>query len=180
MDAATGTMVSAISSDAPSANTMVSATGLNSLPSSPSRLSSGRNTMAMIATPDSTGAATSPTPCRMRVSRSVVAPPRVASCTPGRSCAMCVTRFSTTTTAASTSMPSAIARPPRLIRLALKPAQRISTKVASADSGRVMATTVAARQFPRNSSSITTTSTTASPSASSTVPTARSTSWLRS
>lgn len=88
--------------------------------------------------------------------------------------------FSTTTTAASTSMPMAIASPPRLIRFALSPVRRISRKVVSTDSGRVTATTTAARTLPRNSSSSTTTSTIASTNALPTVPVARSISSLRS
>ena len=88
--------------------------------------------------------------------------------------------FSTTTTAASTSMPMAIASPPRLIRLADMPNWRIRMKVTSAASGRVSATTRAARKLPRNSTSSTTTSTMASSRARDTVPTARSTRLPRS
>ena len=51
------------------------------------------------------------------------------------------TMFSTTTTAASTSMPMAIASPPRLIRLADMPNCCIRMKVISAASGSVSATT---------------------------------------
>jgi hypothetical protein len=51
--------VSDSSSELASANTMVSATGTNSLPSSPCRVSSGRNTMMMIRMPEATGTATS-------------------------------------------------------------------------------------------------------------------------
>ncbi len=88
--------------------------------------------------------------------------------------------FSTTTTAASTSMPIAIASPPRLIRLADMLNQRIRMKVASADSGRISATTRAARRLPRNSTSSTSTSAMASANAFDTVPTARSTRLPRS
>ena len=42
-----------------SANTMVAATGMNSLPSKPCRLSSGKKTMTMIRMPEVMGAATS-------------------------------------------------------------------------------------------------------------------------
>ena len=87
--------------------------------------------------------------------------------------------FSTTTTAASTSMPMAIASPPRLIRLALWPVNRISRKVNSAASGSISDTTSAARSSPRNSSNSTTTSTVASSRALRTVATARSISSLR-
>ncbi len=51
--------VSESSSDPASANTMVSATGMNSLPSSPCSVISGRNTMMMMATPAATGVMTS-------------------------------------------------------------------------------------------------------------------------
>ena len=88
--------------------------------------------------------------------------------------------FSTTTTAASTSMPMAMARPPRLMRFALMPDWPMRMKVASAASGSVTATTSAARKLPRNKSSSTTTRTMASSSARDTVPTARWTSVPRS
>ena len=167
-EASTGMTVSDSSSEAPSANTMVSATGPNSLPSSPCRVKSGRNTIMMMSTPAATGVATS---CVARYSmcrRETLRSPWRAS------------MFSTTTTAASTSMPIAIARPPSDIRLADKPHCCMSTKVASADSGRIKATTSAARRLPRNSSSSTSTSTMASCSALVTVPTARPTRLPRS
>ena len=91
-----------------------------------------------------------------------------------------LTTFSTTTTAASTSIPMAIANPPRLIRFALMPVVRMSRKVASAANGSISATTSAARSSPRNSSNRITTSTLASSSASWTVPTARVIRALRS
>jgi hypothetical protein len=150
---------------------MLSATGANSLPSRPSSVSSGTNTSAMISTPVATGCATSVTARYSTCRRGR----RRASSLPRRS-----TAFSTTTTAASTSMPMAIARPPRLIRLALMPVARIRMKVPSAASGSVIATTSAARSSPRNSSSSTTTSTAASSRASVTVPTARAIRSLRS
>ena len=52
-------IVSDMTSDPASAKTMVSATGRNSLPSSPSSASSGRNTRQMMMMPDATGTATS-------------------------------------------------------------------------------------------------------------------------
>ncbi len=128
--------------------------------------------MAMMAMPDVTGLATS---CVAHSTRS-----SGVSLVFFGSCARCATTFSTTTTAASTSRPIAIARPPRLIRLADSPNWRISTKVASTDSGRISATTMAARRLPRNRISRITTSTAASSSALLTVPTARSTSCARS
>jgi hypothetical protein len=60
-EASTGITVSDSSSEAASAKTMVSATGTNSLPSSPCRVSSGRNTVTMIRMPEVTGVATSRT-----------------------------------------------------------------------------------------------------------------------
>ena len=83
--------------------------------------------------------------------------------------------FSTTTTAASTNMPMAIANPPRLIRLADMPNAFIMIKVNSAANGRDKATVKAARQSPRNSISRMMTRTTASSNAFVTVCTARST-----
>ena len=95
-------------------------------------------------------------------------------------CAGRASMFSTTTTAASTSMPMAIARPPSDIRLADSPHWCMSTKVASADSGRIKATTRAARRLPKSSSNSTSTRAMASARALLTVPTARSTSAPRS
>jgi hypothetical protein len=86
--------------------------------------------------------------------------------------------FSTTTTAASTSMPSAMARPPRLIRLADMPT--------SASAGRWPAPTAAAPRHRDGGADVaeerpssTSTSTVASISALDTVPTAFSTSCAR-
>ncbi len=58
-DASTGTTVSASSSELPSANTIASATGMNSLPSRPCSVSSGRNTITMMTMPEVTGTTTS-------------------------------------------------------------------------------------------------------------------------
>ena len=171
-EASTGTSVSDNSSEAPRAKTMVNATGANSLPSSPCSVSSGMKVRQMIRMPAATGVATSRAAANTRCSR--------GRCAPGASGASRLTAFSTTTTAASTSMPMAMASPPRLIRLALMPVMRISRKVDSAANGSISATTSAARRSPRNSSSRITTSTVASSSACSTVLTARVISVLRS
>ena len=72
-------------------------------------------------------------------------------------------------------MPSAIAKPPRLIRLADMPASRIMMKVANAASGSTTATATAARTLPRKAPSSTSTMTVASSNAFETVPTAFST-----
>ena len=45
---------------------MVSATGVNNLPSNPCRLSKGKNTITMIAMPAVTGAATSEVACKIK------------------------------------------------------------------------------------------------------------------
>ncbi|MCY1173446.1 hypothetical protein D9M73_136060 [compost metagenome] len=90
------------------------------------------------------------------------------------------TMFSTTTTAASTSMPIAMAKPPRLIRLADMPKARIRMKVISAAKGSTMATVRAARILPRNRPSSTMTSTVASIRADDTALTALVTSEARS
>lgn len=164
-EASTGTSVSARSSAAASANMMVSATGANNLPSSPSSETSGRNTSAMMSRPAETGTITSLVARKTWFSRGVES---LSFTWASRS-----TTFSTTTTAPSTSMPMAMASPPRLIRLAVSPQARIRIKQMSAAIGSVVATIAAARQSPRNSISSTTTSKVASSSASSTVPTAR-------
>ena len=53
--------VSASNSEPASAKMMASATGMNSLPSSPCSVSSGTKTMMMISTPEATGSSTSHT-----------------------------------------------------------------------------------------------------------------------
>jgi len=119
--------------------------------------------MAMIASPDATGLATSAD--ATRILRSLL----VEACfgSDNRS-----TTFSTTTTAPSTRMPTAIASPPRLIRLAVRPIAFMKMKVSSTAIGSASATITDARTSPRNNSSRITTSTVASSSAVSTVPTA--------
>ena len=169
-DDSTGMTVSDRMSELASANTIVIATGTKNLPSRPCSVIKGRNTTAMIRMPAATGAATSRTARNTTCWRGSLSLP---------SWARCWTMFSTTTTAPSTSMPSAIARPPRLIRLADMPYQRIRMKVASADSGSTAATVTAARRLPRKAPSSTSTSTVASSSALDTVPTAVSTRLAR-
>jgi len=95
----------------------------------------------MMATPATTGCTTWRTACS---TRSVIVTSRSCAWLPSW-----VSMFSTTTTEASTSMPKAIASPPRLIRLAVMPTACISKKVASSDSGSDTATTSAARTPPR-------------------------------
>ena len=90
-------------------------------------------------------------------------------------CAKCVIKFSTTTTAASTSIPIAIAKPPKLIRLADIPMKCIMIKVNNAAKGNANATTTAALILPKNNISKITTSTIASNKACNTVSTALST-----
>ena len=149
---------------------MVRATGPNILPSSPCKVSSGRKTIRMMRMPEVTGAATSRAARKMRWSVGRLS---------GAS-ASWLSIFSTTTTAASTSMPMAMASPPRLIRLAERPNRRIKMKVASAESGNTSATTSAERRLPRKARSSRMTRTMASSSALATVPMARSTRLLRS
>jgi len=66
----------------------------------------------------------------------------------------------------------AMASPPSDMRLAVTPKSFIMMKVNSTDSGRISATVSAARRLPSSTISTRTTSTTASPSAFSTVSTA--------
>ena len=153
-----------------SAKEMVTANGVNIFPSRPVRLNNGRNTTMIIKTPLMTGVATS----------SVARYTRCKRFTPLGAWANWVWMFSTTTTAASTSMPMAIARPPSDIRLALMPNRRIMMKVNSTDSGRIKATVSAARRLPSIMINTSSTRMTASPSAFSTVHTAAVTSSVRS
>ncbi len=148
---------------------MVKATGANILPSKPSKVRSGKKTKMIITIPEATGVATS---CAAWAIRSTT-----VRCLPA--CANWVSTFSTTTTAASTNMPIAMERPPKLIRFALRPKRRIKIKVAKADSGNIKATTLAARALPKKARSKITTNTMASNKACATVLIARSTKSLR-
>ena len=171
--ASAGTTVSESSSAAHRAKVMVSATGANSRPSSPCSDSSGRKTVTMMTTPETSGTATSRTASpviRMRVRKSV------RPCAWAKWCAV----FSTTTTEQSTSRPMAIARPPSDMMLAEIPVSRMTMKVDSTASGRMSETTSAARRLPRKRISRTTTSAIASSSTFCTVQTAFSISSLRS
>ena len=149
---------------------MVTASGVNILPSRPVRLNSGRNTAMIISTPAMTGVATS----------SVARYTRCRRLTPLGARLNCVCTFSTTTTAASTNMPMAMASPPSDMRLADTPNTRIRINVPSTDSGKISATVNAARRLPSNTTSTASTSNTASPSACSTVHTAALTNSVRS
>ncbi len=94
------------------AKIMLMASGLKSLPSSPSSDSSGMNTTPMIRMPKAMGLITSRAACRTMRSRS---PPRPAWW-PSRRAA-----FSTRTMGPSMVMPSPITSPPRDSRLADRP-----------------------------------------------------------
>ena len=169
IDASAGMIVKAMTSDASKAMTIVTATGANSFPSRPSRVNSGRKTIQIIRIPDATGLKTCPTAAM--TAACVTASVRVPIPVLPNSASI----FSTTTTAASTSMPSAMARPPRLIRLAVNPKYFIIRKVVRSASGNEIATTSAALNPPRNRTRITATSRAASINALSTVPVARET-----
>ena len=99
---------------------MVSARGMNIFPSIPCRVNSGTSTIMMIMTENVTGRATSQTACTVIWRRSA-----------GSRCSAKWRRiFSTITIEASTIMPTEKARPPRLIRLDVRPVQPITRKVA--------------------------------------------------
>jgi len=172
-EATTGITVSENTSEPSNANTMVIVTGPNNLPSSPCNDSKGRNTIMIMMMPAVTGTATSFT------ARKII-------CRRGSGCfclaviAIADTMFSTITIDESTSMPMAITKPPRLIRLADMSSIFIMMNVKSADKGSTTATVNAALTLPRNKPSRITTSTTASSSACATVLTAPAINTLRS
>ena len=164
-------MVSANNKEADKAKTMVNATGANNLPSKPSNESNGKNTMAIIRIPELTGDETSLTAHLTRLT--------TGACW-SSSWAKCATTFSTITTAASTSKPMAMAKPPKLMRLADKPNWRMRINVPNTDKGRMIATTKAARILPKKATKIITTRIAASVKALLTVCTAFSTNTERS
>ena len=88
--------------------------------------------------------------------------------------------FSTMTTPPSTTMPSAMAMPPRDMRLAVRPAYRMIIKVVNIVSGSVSDTTSALRTLPKNTKSTTTTKMVPSVRARVIVPSASCTSSARS
>ena len=141
-------MVSAAISEPAMAKHIVVASGLNIFPSICSSVKSGSSTTTMIRTAKTMGLATSAMASYTIVPFRVFSPARSDS-----SRAM----FSVTTIDASTTMPSASARPPRLIRFAVTPCQPIRMKVMKAVKGSASATMTAPRKLPRNMNSTSTT-----------------------
>jgi hypothetical protein len=148
--ASTGTSVRLSSSEPAIAKVMVSAIGLNSLPSSPVSENSGRNTTMMIMMAKAIGLATS----RAASSTTCV---RLMGRPDSRAWASSRKAFSTITTAPSTIIPMPMARPASDIRLADMPKRCIMMKAKSIASGSVTITTMAERNSPRNRNRITAT-----------------------
>ena len=146
----TGTSVSDSSSEPAIAKVMVSAIGLNSLPSSPVSENSGRKTTMMIRMAKAIGLATS----RAASSTTWV---RLIGLPDERACDSSRKAFSTITTAPSTIMPMPMARPASDIRLADMPTRHMQMKANSIASGKVTMTTMAERNSPRNRNRITAT-----------------------
>ena len=152
------------------AKEIVTAKGINILPSSPVKLKIGKKTTIIINTPLITGVATS------TVARYTIC----SLLTPLGARFNWVWMFSTTTTAASTKIPIAMANPPKVIKLADTPVKRIMIKVNSTANGKIMATVNAALRLPSMIINTNNTKITASASAFSTVKTAADTNSLRS
>ena len=150
---------------------MVKATGEKSFPSKPCKLKSGKNTTQMMSTPATTGLMT----WRTADNKTSFWESPCEVLEPCACAANAVSMFSTTTTEASTSMPKAMASPPKLMRLAVSPKNFISTKVLIKANGSDTATTTAARMPPKKTYSTTQTNTAASTKASMTVLAARDT-----
>ena len=109
-NANTGTKTSATSKEPSITNTILSAIGEYNFPANPSRLRRGINTAAIINTANVTGFATSLAASAISFKRGVS----------GLSCSLRKV-FSTITIVPSTIIPTAIAKPLRLIKLALTP-----------------------------------------------------------
>jgi hypothetical protein len=123
----TGTRVSVRISEPTMAKVMVSAIGLNSLPSRPVSENSGRNTTMMMRMAKAMGLITSRAASRMTWVRFAALPAWWESRRKP---------FSTITTAPSTIMPMPMASPASDIRLADRPKCCISRKAISMASGR--------------------------------------------
>ena len=143
-----GVRVSASVSAASIDNTTDAESGRYIRPSMPDMPNRGRKTAATsnvakaIGRPTSTAAARA---ARFREGASTVPPIRW-------------TTFSTTMIEASTSKPTAIARPPRVIVFRPTPNQRSKMPELAIDSGIVRVTSSAARRFPSKPNSTSTTS----------------------
>ncbi len=153
------------------AKVMVSAIGLNSLPSSPVRENSGRNTTMMMRIANAVGLITSRAASRITWVLLTVCPTLWESRRKP---------FSTITTAPSTIMPMPTARPASDIRLADSPHCCIRMKLISMASGSARITTIAERTSPRNRNRMIATRMEPSTRALSAVLTAFSTSSVRS
>ena len=147
---------------------MVSASGLNILPSSDSRVNSGTKTIMMMRMAKTTGRETSRTASKVISVRERWESPLSR---------MWREIFSVTTIAPSTTMPMAMARPPRLIRFAVTPCQPISRNATAAVRGSETATVSAARRSHSTRKSTATTRRTPCPSA---VETVSMQAWIRS
>ena len=162
-----------VSSNEPAmAKLILKAIGLNSLPSRPCKLNSGRKTTMMIMMAKAIGLATSRAAARTAAVR--------LTCSP-RACpsAMMRNAFSVITTAPSTIMPMPMASPASDIRLADSPACSLKMKAISIASGKAVITTMAERNSPRNRNSTTATRMAPSIKAISAVDTASSTKSVR-
>ena len=149
--ASTGTSVIDSSNDPAIANVMVSAIGLNSLPSRPVSENSGRKTTMMMMIAKAIGLITSRAASRIRCVLLIGLPD-------SRACDSSLKEFSTSTTAPSTIIPVPMARPASDIRLAETPnCCCIRMNAISIASGKVMITTMAERNSPRNRNRMTAT-----------------------
>ncbi len=143
----------------------VSARGRKVLPSTPCRVKSGVKTRTMIVT-------------AKRIGRPTSAEARATTWTRGSAGSACRSRrstFSTMTMVPSTSMPMAMARPPRLIKLAVIPSTPIPRVAKSSEKGMARATTALGRRPPMNTRSTRATRPTPCTRASVTVATHRAT-----
>jgi len=136
----TGTIEKETTREPSMAKHMVRARGRNILPSICWSVNRGRNTMTMIRMANRTGRATSRTALYTISTRES----SVSACS-----LRCRAMFSEMTMEASTIMPTAMASPPRLIRLAVTPCQPIRRKANRAVSGSERATITDALRFPR-------------------------------
>ena len=148
--ASTGTSVIDSSNEPAIANVIVSAIGLNSLPSNPVNENSGRKTTMMIRIANAIGLITSRAASRIRCVLLIGWPD-------SRACDSSRKAFSTSTTAPSTIIPVPMAKPASDIRLAETPNCCIRMNAISIASGKVTITTMAERNSPRNRNKMTAT-----------------------
>ncbi len=182
---ATGTRVTDSRLAAPMAKVLVKASGLNSRPSWPSSVNTGRNETVMITNEKKRAGPTSRADFTTTAQRSSLvsadasrwAPSAPAPAFAATARSKCLCMFSIITIAPSIIAPMAIAIPPSDMMSAPTPTQRMAMNAIRMPTGRVTSATSAERAWSRNATQTRPTMTLSSSSFSRSVAMAR---WIRS